>query len=288
MRTVLPILVLASTHMGLMNVILAQGVDPQPSAYCTPTKTFTLDAPNADWRMSEQRDRGKYNTATRALSAAEIVAMVERPKTAEQLLQNIKTAVDRDLLVQKGFYETQVLIKFFAASSIDWHKPKSPWVSQRVATLNFEKSAFEGLHGYARLGRSHTVEPDGRSTGQEHDFVQGAINLHMDKPGIAMLVKSVTDVFGMPILAYKKCGDSGFGHGPSKDDPTCKGQIIYTYSKKDFPSASLAINQADLTVRLDAVERRSPTWDLRSAEGRQRFLCDEDELRDISVLQRGF
>jgi hypothetical protein len=288
MRTVLPIVVLVSTHLGLLDVISAQGLDTQGGADCTPTKTITLDAPSADWRMSEQQDRERYITKGRTnLSGAAIAAMVERPQTVKQLLENMKIAVDRDLLVQKRFYDTAVLMRFFAATSIAWHKPESPWASQKVASLSFEGSSFAGLNGQATFGRSHIAE-HAASNSKDHNFVQGQISLHTGSSGLGIPVHAVSNVFGMPILSHRGCGDSGFGHGPSSEDSTCKGQMIYTYSKNDFPLAFLTVNQTEFTVRRDLVERRSATWDLRSAEGRQRFLCDEDQIGDISVLQREF
>jgi hypothetical protein len=292
MRAALAIFILAWTPMGLMDVVSAQVPNNQVSANCTPTKTINLDAPNADWWTAEQRDRERYNTTAQTqYSATEVSAMFERPRTVKQLLLNVKTAVDRDLLVQNGFYETPVLMKFFGASAIAWQeKPRFGGASQRVATLTFGEPAFASLQGYAKLMRSHIAQHDVTPNNhvEKHTYNQGEISLRVAKFETVISVRAVVDIFGMPIQAHRGCGDTSFGHGLSSDDPTCKGQIFYTYSKKDLPSALLAINQTEFTVRLDSKERKSPTWDLRSAEDRQRFLCDEDELRDISILQRGF
>jgi hypothetical protein len=264
--------------------VAAPSVSGLEDSTCTPTKTITLDAPNLDWQAAEQHDRERYDSPNRKiLTGVEIAAMFQRPKNVEELLLNIKQAVDRDLLVQSAFYKTAVLSEFFAASAISWKTEKGVGVRQ-TATLIFHNPPFTGLYGYATLTR-HSLSSGAQVV--EH-LVGGQIRLRFENLAAPLVVRTVVNTFGMPILAYKGCGQPGYGHVPDQDDPTCKGRMIYTYSKRDFPSALLAINQAEFKIRLDAVERRSPTWDYRSAEGRQRFLCDEDELRDISVLQTQF
>jgi hypothetical protein len=254
----------------------------QDGSTCTPTHTISLDAPNLDWRSAEQHDRQRYGSAThQTLTSADINAMFQKPKNLEELLLNIKVAVDRDLLVQSEFYDNSVLERFFAASAISW-ETVSGYGVRKTGTLSFDDPTFAGIHGEVILGRAYQVSSDAHT---EEYMRQGVIRLRLDKPEASMAVRSIVNTFGMPILAFKGCVQSGNGHGPDIEDPTCKGKIIYTYSKREFPQALLVANETEFKIRLGANERRSLTWDYRTPDGRQRFLCDEDELQDISVHQ---
>jgi hypothetical protein len=77
------------------------------------------------------------------------------------------------------------------------------------------------------------------------------------------------------------------GDSPIPTNDKCKGELHYDYPKSEFKSAALAINQAAIRMRQDDPKRSSPAWTIRIAEGRKRFLCDEDEIRDISLMQEG-
>jgi hypothetical protein len=56
---------------------------------------------------------------------SEIQAMFESPQNITQLLQNLKVAADRGLLLQPSFYDEATLGKFFNASKVTLTKPRA-------------------------------------------------------------------------------------------------------------------------------------------------------------------
>lgn len=81
-------------------------------------------------------------------AAKEALAMINRPATMTDLLQNIKFALEHDLLLQKDFYSDENLERFFNTSQIKWSKNEP---AAKIGTL-FPlddlpyKSTFERSH----------------------------------------------------------------------------------------------------------------------------------------------
>lgn len=57
-------------------------------------------------------------------STADLDAMFERPKSIQQLLQNLKLASERDLLLQPQFYDELTAQKFFAGAKVTRSTPE--------------------------------------------------------------------------------------------------------------------------------------------------------------------
>jgi hypothetical protein len=261
--------------------------DIQTNDECTPTKTIQLDLPGFNWRDSEKQDRDRYGAqGQRDYSVVELESMISRPNTVTELLQNFKIAVDRDLVTQRHFFETRVMQKFFNSSSVTWSSEAHGRARSivRSGVIKPVRGPFDGYQIKVQLVLDEVpvanVEAYRRLP--DHLHRHGTVDLaflieHRPAP---VAVKSVVDIFGPPPLALRQsCPEA------AKPDPGCKGVMVYDYSQREIPGA-LGGNTIEFEVRKDAVERVFSGWERRTAEGRQRFLCDEDELRHISVDQR--
>jgi hypothetical protein len=272
------------TALMLLNTASA---DIETNDQCTPTKTIQLDLPGFNWREVEQQDRDRYSSqGQRDYSAAELESMITRPSTVTELLQNFKKAVDRNLVTQRHFFETRVINKFFNASWVTWSNEESPGRTKiivRSGVVNPVPGPFKGYQIKVHLVLDEISPVDAEAYHHHPDHVSrhGTIDLDLltEHRGPPVTVKSVVDTFGPPPLALRQsCVDGAEG------DPGCKGRMAYDYSEREIPGA-LGVNKTEFELRKDAVERFFSGWDRRTAEGRQRFLCDEDELRRISVDQ---
>jgi hypothetical protein len=277
-------------NVAVLSFSYAQAAHAQADdRVCTPTRTVRVDAPDFDWRRAEEQDRSTYEAIVgRTLRAREISAMFERPTSMGQLLHNIKIVVDADLLVQPHFFEQSVILKVFGASSVKWQSNQIGADNKvRIAAIAFDRTALSGLRGAARLVQEHVHAHDITSVDhvKEHIAYTGRVNLYVEPASDRLSVQMLVDALGMPLMAYKTCEAAGYGLIPTNDK--CKGELRYDYSKSELKSAKLAFNQAAIRIWQDNPERSSPDWTIRTAEGRKRFLCDEDEIRDISLMQEG-
>jgi len=78
-----------------------------------------------------------------APSAGEISAMFRPPSTGVDLLQNLKVALDRDVLLEPGFYDEANLRNFFNQSRVKWQTLKLP--ERLLAEVDGDQKSFPGL-----------------------------------------------------------------------------------------------------------------------------------------------
>lgn len=253
------------------------------SDLCTPTQTIQLDLPHFNWLDSEKQIRDRYPApAQKEYSTAELESMFALPNTASELLLNFKMAFDRQLFAQLNFFDSRVLRKFFNASSVTW----SRWFETPD-----KKQLFLGREGLVKVVRGPLVgakvevklELELASKGipdRDHPdgyFHLGSIDVVLNNKDAPIEVKSITEVFGPPPFTFRDtCPYS------SEPDPRCKGTMDYDI---DPTRAIAGGDRIEFGIKRTAVERFYPGWDRRTAEGRSRFLCDEDELWGISLHQ---
>jgi hypothetical protein len=106
----------------------------------------------------------------------------------------------------------------------------------------------------------------------------GTLDLVIEQSGSPITVKAVADTFGPPPFAYGGVCPNG-----SEPDPERKGTMSYDFAARQ--AAGVPGDRIEFAVRADAIPRYFPGWERRTAEGRQRFLCDEDKLRGIALRQ---
>lgn len=262
----------------------------QYSNACTPTKTIQFDFPDFNWRDAEMRDRNKYGPQKyHTYGAQELSGMIARPQTVEQLLRNLKVAVDRDLVEQQGFFDTKVLTKFFGASSVKWTiNQLDAGSTEKSGTVELSHGPFDGYQVTVRMVRMPIAKENSAYSNHapEHVRRSATIDIHVNNSRAAIKVLTVVEVFGMPPLAVRGCSETLHGGQPAATTNfTCKGKMHYDYSKLDFAAAIMGENVTTFVVRKDLMERRSTLWSPRDIKGRQSFLCDEDEVRDIELRQ---
>jgi hypothetical protein len=238
---------------------------------CTETKTIRLDKPDFDWDGVEQLDRQQYvNLHDRIMRPEEFEKLYSQPQSVDGLLRNLKIIIDADLLTRPDFFDDANVKRVLGATSIRWtSEALGKNAVLRIGTLEFSGKFLPGIQGNARLMQER--EPD------KSIFYVGAIDLEL--PDDSMLVQAITKVFGPPLSAFP------ITLGAST--PDFKGVVSYNYSKDIFESAYLAVNKLDLNIRRVLPERRPLSWTPRTAKGRQRFLCDDDQVQTLSIMQQG-
>jgi hypothetical protein len=262
-----------------LTLLNSASADIQTNNQCTPTKTIQLDLPNTNWRDAEQQIRARYGSAgLHYYSVAELEKMITRPTTATQLLQNLKIAVDRELLTQRNFFETPVLDKFFNASSVSWSDQRMSEVFQRNGVAKLFNGPFAGYEVKVQMTLIPRADQQAHDQHRDHFAHWGTLDLVVEQSGLPITVKAVADAFGPPPFAYGGVCPNG-----SEPDPECKGTMSYDFAARQ--AAGVPGDRIEFAIRADAIPRYFPGWERRTAEGRQRFLCDEDKLRGISLRQ---
>jgi hypothetical protein len=236
--------------------------------------------PTVNWQDAEHSDRARYSAEAERhspYSPSDIAGMVDRPESVRQLLQNLKLAIDRDLLVQPAFMDEAVLLKFFNAATATWEKPNvGDAQSTQVAILHFSSSEFSAMSASVRFSHAHTPNYEAAEGHvPEHVYHSGDISINVESVP-TFTVAAVVDVFGLPIDAAPDTGEATDGHSVV---PTSKGWMGYDYSKNVLPTAALLKSVATFTVKRDATIR----WPLSWRQGH--FLCKGDELKTINVFE---
>ena len=67
--------------------------------------------------------------------ASNVEQGINRPRNIEQLLSNIKTVFDRELLLDPAFYSNDNLMTVFDGTSVQWHSAILPDTREAVVTL---------------------------------------------------------------------------------------------------------------------------------------------------------
>jgi hypothetical protein len=86
-----------------------------------------------------------------APSAGEISATFRSPSTGVDLLQNLKVALDRDVLLDLGFYDEANLRNFFNQPRVKWQTPKLPERLLADAVLSDARSTAPAVSNYPTL-----------------------------------------------------------------------------------------------------------------------------------------
>jgi len=252
------------------------------SDQCTPTQTIQLDLPDVNWHDSEKQIRDLYPApAQKEYGAVELASLFTLPSTRTELLQNFKLAFDRQLFAQRNFFDSRVLRRFFNASSVTWTRWfEKPDPNQRflgregVAEVKRGPLVGAKIEVKLELERASKVPDGGHPDGFSH---LGSIDVVLNSQDSPIEVKSITEVFGPPPFTFRDlCPYS------SERDPRCKGTMDYDI---DPTRAIGGGDRIEFGIKRAAVERFYPDWERRTAAGRSRFLCDEDELWGISLHQ---
>jgi hypothetical protein len=165
-------------------------------------------------------DKPAFNPPPESLkqySAKEINTMVERPTTVSQLLRNIKVVMDRDLLLQQGFFDDANLVKFFNGTHITRRKQKSDSeVSEKLypapTVVTVTSAAFPKM-----IVKTYLANHDSRSP-TSHELVIEAGHV----PGFT--ASEVMSAFGPPSEKEFDTGELTDGHSQT---PLTKGSYKY-------------------------------------------------------------
>jgi hypothetical protein len=141
-----------------------------------------ITGPAVQGSQSEQgKPPGQSESSTH--SAAGISALIQRPASAPDLIENLRVAWEGRLLVQPAFFEDANLLKFFNGTSVTWKdlhvRTKSNFVAS--ATVKLDDRVFPG--STVTVFRTHEVVPpvhaaNDRNRGYVHD--SGAIQMQVD------------------------------------------------------------------------------------------------------------
>ena len=136
--------------------------------------------------------------------ASEIRAMFEPPQNVPQLLQNLKIAADRGLLLQPSFYEESLLLQFFNGSAVTWTGPGRYYANTHptghfnvsIASDAFPKLAIT-LEGNCRLLKTNVA------LGATIDDTANAfLDIALDTDG-GVTLADVKSAFGLDGFPYR-------------------------------------------------------------------------------------
>jgi hypothetical protein len=96
---------------------------------------------DADFRLVSAAPNATRIAA--APSSGELPVTFRPPGTGIDLLQNLKLALDRDVILDLGFYDEANLLNFFNQSHVKWQTPKSP--ERMLADIGGDSKSFPGL-----------------------------------------------------------------------------------------------------------------------------------------------
>ena len=212
-------------------------------------------------------------------SAGEIGAMFERPTTVHQLLQNLKFAMDRDLLLQRAFYEDQNLLKFFNGSAVTWQKPDPIDPSDKHkhrGEITLSRAVFPGAVANVidnRWQDSRYVASTKTYVPGRHRVV-GTILLKVEDT-TRFTAHEVTDVFGDP--SWKEFDIGLLTHGYTQA-PIDKGKFVYEI-RWDASHGSY------FEKRMLVYFKRDPPPDPLLPEPRRAFR-DDDSVSRIELVEK--
>jgi hypothetical protein len=158
-------------------------------------------------------------------SVAEIGAMFERPKNTLELLKNLKLAMDKDLLLQKAFFDDANLLKFFNALKVTWEKPGPFAQHQHWAKITPDNRVFTTM--IVRVLESRWQESGHKTSAGTpvpgDKRVSGRVSLEVGGAA-GFTLREVKKIFGSPTQQALDCG---MGPHSTTCDPTTKGSFIY-------------------------------------------------------------
>jgi len=210
-------------------------------------------------------------------SAEKIGALFQRPRTLKQILQNIKLAVDQDLLFQPNFYADSVLTTVFDGKSVT----RSGDPQWQDVSVQIDDPNFPHMTVWFRKGTLPTVSSSQRA----RRF--GTLEMGVaDVPGCT--VSLVLDVFGPhPLLR----GGTEYNPHGTPPPPDRKGYIEYPYYDDETATPDPPYSRRYGTKTLifgvkldsDAVKARPVPSEPPLPHSR---LFSRDEIQDIRITMR--
>jgi hypothetical protein len=208
-------------------------------------------------------------------SAAEIAAMFEHPDTVTGLLQNLKIAVDRDLVQEPGFDTDANLLKFFDGTQVRREVVTGWWgarVDQEDAFVTVDDARFPRMSVEVRKGLNRLTVDHEKTPVYLRRFGSMRVNLE-EVPGVT--VSAVRAVFGKETLALIGGDWASDGHQAPE---TQKGSLFYgDPADADVMVASLTRKTVRFIIKLTDAYRMTPPW------RRDKTLQDTDTVDRIFI-----
>jgi hypothetical protein len=143
-------------------------------AICVPA----LGADIAQPSTGEQAVQATSFLLVAGTTGGEFPATVEKPTTSLQLLQNLKLALQNDLLLRRDFYAAESLTRFFgveeASSGVGENNPNDIWV--RAKTFGYAVKSAKNDE-YVFSGISFSAGLKSKEVGKSSSFVVLAFGL---------------------------------------------------------------------------------------------------------------
>jgi hypothetical protein len=196
-------------------------------------------------------------------------ASIALPGNSDQMLTNLKTAWDNNLLLSPSFYEENSLRKFFAGSEVRWVSSLLPmrkdvaFVAADVASRVLPGST---VHVESRCWRTEQTGEHGikKSMINEMGFIRIS-----GSPIPAMTLRAVRSVFGPE---SENNIDSGIGPDDNVYTPVNKGSVAYVDRDRDR-ATGLALG-VKFVFKLDSTSGVSVT---------PQKIVDDDIVQGIEV-----
>ena len=254
------------------------------------TLVATVACVPVNTRLADARSTGQPEPTCRLLGPstdpddiARIGAMFSRPKNVAQLLQNLKLAYEKELLLQPGFYDDTNLTKFFASTTVVWGEPRPISTKDTVMrniVINADSSVFPRVTIEMRRScwLALRFEPPNH---YRPDHVKEAAIVALkasNAPGFTLEV--VRSVFGPPSRQYMDYG-GGDDNAPPLP-PKSKGSLIYM-GRGNETRAGSATESPEVTfvVKLD------PPAISDAQRHQAATLNDSDSLDEIRLYEEG-
>ena len=203
-------------------------------------------------------------------SVSDLQGLFQEPRDGRQLLQNLKLAWERDLLLEPAFYDPALLRKFFAGLNVTWRQPQVPLLSDVgyvVGQLN--SKVIEGMdvrvenRCWQRISKSGSEQPKVTVTVIGFMAITGG-------PFHEMTLKRIRDVLGpeAQIGFHPEGVEAQLARGSDT-----KGSVLYTdwdkvkresagvgitfnFTSEQDPQPYISIADDDIPQRIDMTEIR--------------------------------
>ena len=198
-------------------------------------------------------------------SAQEISAMFDRPVDVKQLLRNVKLAMDKDLLLQPGFYADDNLLKFFNGTRVTWStpSPRMKSMTRRHFEVATDPHVFPGTT--VELLRSCDLRSAFASA-------SGSVPAHIATIAVVDIpvedVPAITGDVVRSVFGTKGSSSMDFGEGThgGRYTPTSKGSLTYGDGAKERDAQS-DVERSSVTcfVKLDspaALAAGARSWEI--------------------------
>jgi hypothetical protein len=209
--------------------------------------------------------------------------MFERPKNPEKLLQNLKIAMDKNLVLQPAFADKAVLLKFFNGRQVK-RKAQSGYSTSDSFELSVvvDDVRFPQMTVTVRQGTATSAGYEG-AAGHTPTHVRriGELNVNVGAvPGFTVCM--VRDVFGRDSRSEVEYGSAtdGVTYVPDK-----KGTAVYEY-----PGDPITVGQPPGTkevkfeVKLDDPERVAEMRMLLPMPHRK--IRNRDAINDLRLYEQ--